>query len=181
MKVTSPRPLGFTLIELLVVIAILGILAAASLAIFSTSQMKGRDSQRKSDLKQISNALEIYYNDYNSYPPSSVGKIAGCPIATETACAWGTGQFTDGKTVYLKTVPKDPSGLSYYYRTVAVGGVVNQGYQLYARLENAQDINSCIGGDCGDHSDLPVGVSCGGSTGCNFSVASGNTTPTDSN
>ena len=48
---------GFTLIELLVVIAILGVLAAVGLATFNTSQMRGRDAQRKSDLKQISNAL----------------------------------------------------------------------------------------------------------------------------
>lgn len=172
---------GFTLIELLVVIAILGILAAISLAIFSTSQTKARDSERKSDLKQISNALEIYYNDYNSYPPSSGGKISGCPATTNTACVWGAGQFTDGRTIYLKTVPKDPSVLNYYYRTVAVGGVANQGYQLYARLENSQDTGSCISGNCGEHTDLPVGVSCGGPSTCNFSITSGNTTPTDTN
>ncbi|KKR41619.1 MAG: Type II secretory pathway pseudopilin PulG-like protein, partial [Candidatus Woesebacteria bacterium GW2011_GWB1_40_12] len=56
--------LGFTLVELLVVIAILGILATIGLVTFSSSQMRGRDAQRKSDLKQISSALEIYYNDY---------------------------------------------------------------------------------------------------------------------
>lgn len=172
---------GFTLVEVLVVIAILGILAAVGLASFTSSQMKGRDSQRKSDLKQISNALEIYYNDYNRYPTSSNGKIAGCPVSSSTVCDWGIGQFTDGKTIYLKTVPKDPTTLNYYYRTVTVGGAANQGFQLYAKLENSQDLNACIGNDCGEHTDLPSDVTCGSDVTCNFAITSGNTTPTDAN
>ena len=172
---------GFTLVELLVVIAILGILATIGLVTFSSSQMRGREVQRKSDLKQISSALEIYYNDYGSYPIASNGQILGCPIATPTStvCTWGTGQFTDGKTVFLKTVPKDPtSNFSYYYRTVTVGGGAKQGFQLYAGLENSQDVSACIGGNCGSHSDLPAGVTCGGTVGCNFSITSPNVTAT---
>ena len=59
---------GFTLIELLVVIAILGLLATVGLSSFRTSQLKGRDSKRKSNLSQIQKALEMYYNDYGQYP-----------------------------------------------------------------------------------------------------------------
>ncbi|MCL4360231.1 type II secretion system GspH family protein [Patescibacteria group bacterium] len=40
---------GFTLIELLIVIAILGILVRLGLASFLSSQIKSRDSRRKSD------------------------------------------------------------------------------------------------------------------------------------
>ena len=170
---------GFTLVELLVVIAILGILSTIGLVVFSSAQMRGRDTQRKSDLKQISNALEIYYNDYGVYPASLNGQVAGCPSTTSTVCSWGTGQFTDGKTIYLKTVPKDPaSTYRYYYRTVTVGGSANQGFQLYAGLENSQDTSACIGNDCGTHTDLPAGVTCAGTVGCNFSITSPNTTAT---
>lgn len=182
MKLHSHRlrktDLGFTLVELLVVIAILGILATIGLVTFSSSQMRGRDAQRKSDLKQVSSALEIYYNDYGAYPSASNGDVLGCPTTTASACTWGIDQFKDANTVYLKTMPEDPSSnLSYYYRTVAVEGHQNQGYQLYAKLENSQDTNACIGNDCGVHVDLPPEVTCG-STGCNFAITSSNVTAT---
>lgn len=170
---------GFTLVELLVVIAILGIISTIGLIAFNSAQMRGRDAERKSDLKQISNSLEVYYNDYGKYPNASNGEILGCPSTTPTLCIWGVGQFTDGKTIYIKTVPKDPnSNFYYFYRTVNVNGSANQGFQLYAELENSQDTNACIGGNCGTHTDLPSGVVCGGSIGCNFSITSPNTTPT---
>lgn len=174
---TQKQDFGFTLVELLVVIAILGILATIGLVTFSSSQMRGRDAQRKSDLKQISSALEIYYNDYDEYLGSLNGLILGCPTTTATSCTWGLGQVKDANTVYLKTVPKDPSSnLNYYYRSVTVEGISQQGFQLYAHLENSQDTSSCIGGNCGVHSDLPAGVTCG-SVSCNFAITSPNVTP----
>jgi len=182
--------LGFTLIELLVVIAILGILATIALASFSSSQMKARDAQRKSDLKAIASALEILYNDHESYPFSTEdfgqasGLVIGCPFVpggSSVNCSWGgTQQLTDAKTIYLKSMPKDPVGSRhYYYRSVSVNGVAHQGFQLYAHLENSQDTNSCIGGNCGVHSDLPSMVNCGTDVSCNFSVTSSNVRPTD--
>lgn len=168
---------GFTLVELLVVIAILGVLSVVGLSAFNTSQMRGRDAERKSDLKQIASALELYYSDYNSYPGALNGQVLGCPSNTETACVWGADQFTDGRTIYMSTLPIDPaSDLQYYYRTVEVNGINNQGFQLYARLENTRDISSCLSGDCGSHTELPSGVSCGSTGTCNFSITSPNTT-----
>jgi type II secretion system protein G len=170
---------GFTLVELLVVIAILGVLVTIGLVSFTSAQARGRDTQRKSDLKQVSSALEVYFNDHNAYPSSSNGRILGCPSTTSTACSWGTGQLTDGKTIYFKALPKDPiNGSNYYYRSVSVDSVANQGFQLFARIENSQDAG-CLGGNCGTHTDLPSGVSCGGVASCNFSITSPNTTPTE--
>lgn len=162
-KQNSVRELAFTLVELLVVIAILGILATVGLVAFNSSQIRGRDAQRKSDLKQTSSALEIYYNDYGRYPASNDdGKIMGCPTTVPTACNWDNDdQFTDGKTVYLKSVAEDPSsGLNYFYHTES-----GQSYTLYAHLENSQDsgINTIL--------DAP---SCGGTSLCNFYIESSN-------
>lgn len=169
---------GFTLVELLVVITILGILSTIGLVAFTSAQAKGRDAERKSDLKQIASALEIYYNDHGSYPASSGGYILGCPSTTASSCSWGSGSFSDTQTIYLKTVPDDPSiGRYYYYRAATFGGTAKQAFQLYASLENTQDAGSCIGGNCGAHSDLPSGVKCGESANCNFSVTSPNTDP----
>jgi len=153
---------GFTLVELLVVIAILGILATIGLETFTSAQMRGRDTERKSDLGQISSALELYYSDYGSYPPALAGKILGCP-SPGGSCSWGTGDFTDGKTIYFKTLPKDPTySYSYFYTTVLSG----QGFQLYAHLENTQDPEL-----------ISTSYSCGTNTLCNFAITSPNTTP----
>jgi len=108
---------GFTLIELLVTIAILGILATVGLGSFQSSQMKGRDAQRKSDLSQIQKALEMYYNDKGRYPN-----------------VLPTGEWSgEGGTIYMKFVPTDPKGGGYCYESDG------SYYKIYARLENTKD------------------------------------------
>lgn len=158
------RNKGFTLIELLIAMAILGILATVGLASFRTAQMRGRDTQRKSDLKQISNAIELYYQDYNLYPQASGTNIAACPSTGPTSCAWGSGELTDGKTTYMKIVPGDPTGACPYVYIVSSSG---KSYQLFAYLENTQDKNINSG----------ISIACG-SNKYNFSITSPNVTPT---
>ena len=158
---------AFTLVELLVVMAIIGVLAAMAVGSFRTAQLRGRDAQRKSDLKQISHSLELFYADYGRYPNNTVdGKIVGCPYTTDGItpkdpnCTWGTGNFTDGKTVYFRVLPDDPSTNSdYFYELV---GTNNQKYRIFANLENTED-QDCVAGDC---STSPY----------NFAVTSANTT-----
>lgn len=164
---------GFTLVELLVVLAIIGVLASLIVGGFRTSQMRGRDAQRKSDLKQLAASLELYFSDYSKYPDSAGGLIVGCPVPA--SCSWGSSEFTDGKTTYFKVVPKDlVSSFSYYYRVPDAG--TNQKFQLFAHLENNEDKN-CLEGNCANPT-VPGGVTCG-SGACNFSVTSPNTTPTE--
>lgn len=152
---------GFTLIELLVVITILGVLSSIGLGNFINSQMKGRDTQRKSDLHQLQNALEFFYNDKGNYPQASGNQILGCP-AGGGACSWGgNSAFTDGKTVYFQKVPADPKGtLPYCYKVSSD----QSKYQLFAKLENANDPDIVTG----------VVLTCGGNT-YNFGAASSNT------
>jgi prepilin-type N-terminal cleavage/methylation domain-containing protein len=168
---------GFTLVELLVVIAIMGVLASIGLVAFASAQIRGRDVQRKSDLKELKSALELFYSDYGKYPSSNNGQIMACPYnsatSTGAACTWGQGEFRDVdagwniKTSYFKVLPKDQStGYTYYYRTVAVNGVADSGFQLYAHLENTQDI-----------SIISTHVFCKTGTYCNFGVASSNASP----
>lgn len=69
------RQKGFTLIELLVVISIIGLLASVVLVSLNGARKKARDIARKSTLRQIASALELYFSNYNTYPttPNGIG------------------------------------------------------------------------------------------------------------
>ncbi|MFA5420656.1 MAG: type II secretion system protein [Patescibacteria group bacterium] len=59
---------AFTLIELLVVIAIIGILATLAIVALQQARQNARDAKRVADVKQMSTALELFFNDNQSYP-----------------------------------------------------------------------------------------------------------------
>lgn len=59
---------GFTLIEMLVVVAIIGLLSSVILVGLGDVRKDARDTRRIADVRQIQNALEIYYSTNQSYP-----------------------------------------------------------------------------------------------------------------
>jgi len=130
---------GFTLIELLVVIAIIGLLSSIVLASLNTARAKARDAERRSDLEQLSTALELRYSDTGNYP-STAGWLDNPNHGGLDAALTPT---------YISSIPDDPTtgstGIDYmYWRedysfTGYCAGVSGRGadsYDLYAHLEN---------------------------------------------
>jgi len=114
---------GFTLIELLVVISIIGLLTSVVLAGLQNARLKARDIQRLSDLRQIQNALQLYYVDHNGTYPGSANTLSN---------DWGQ-PFKDALTpTYISKLPIDPINdglnanvaLRYYYTFFNPQGVL---------------------------------------------------------
>jgi type II secretion system protein G len=133
---------AFTLVELLVVISIIGILATLITANLNSARSRARDAQRKSDLKNMSTALRLYYNDRGVFPVKDASyQIMGCTSYDSPAsCVWGTewsvGSGTE-KTIYMSILPKDPLSPSQDYRYEP--GATGDTFVLSACLENSSD------------------------------------------
>src|SRR3990167_3687077 len=143
---------GFTLIELLVVISIIGILMAAAAASYTKSQQKGKDGKRKTDLKSVQQALELYFQQNGKYPAyvstgADAGKIV-CNVGLEGTLTWGTSAFTCNRITFLNFLPKDPtsqtSSAGYYYTSAPTATPPNS-YVLSAELENNNDPDRITG------------------------------------
>jgi len=89
---------AFTLIELLVVIAIIGLLATLSVLALNNARAKSRDAKRVADIKQMQTALELYFNDKQSYPTSS-----------EMVSSISSYDPTSGTSTYMQVIPTSPN------------------------------------------------------------------------
>ncbi len=117
---------GFTLIELLVVIVIISILSSLLMFNFVGVRQRGRDAQRKSDLRQIQVALELYRSDNGTYPLT-----AGFPVCGSA--------FTAGSVTYMQKVPCEARGSGYYNNGNYYYNSAGSTYTLAACLENTND------------------------------------------
>lgn len=168
----------FTKSELKAVLAILLIVGLVTLYNLGIAIRRSRDSQRKSDLGSISDALHKYHADFGFFPPSLDGRIKACKgktfdkVAEEIKnektfnsekffeslrpCDWGKDKLSDlfDETYpdYLSVIPQDPQtsgGLKYLYLSN------NKRFQLFTYLE---------GGDSEDGYDKSIflrGLGCG--------------------
>ena len=119
---------GFTLIELLVVIGIISVLSAVAVPNFMGARERARDTERKSDLRQIQKAFELYKDTQSpvAYPTEGVFNALTCG-----------GQWTVSSTIIMNSFPCDPSNDSVY--TYDRNDTDSLRYTLYACLENKSD------------------------------------------
>ena len=99
---------GFSLVEIMIVLAIIGIivgLASSGINYFEKAKVK----EAKVKIKQISDALEMYYTDCSIYPTTdqNLDALVEAPSDCEE---WGP-------EPYLKKVPKDPWKRAYIYES----------------------------------------------------------------
>ncbi len=142
-SVVAKNKKGFTLIELLVVIAIIGLLATLSIVALNSARMKGRDAKRKADIKQIYNALQMYYDEHGKYPP-------GGGYGVNTFVYSVNENWLSDLAPWMSKRPVDPinnntrpfvdGSYTYIYGDVTADG---QGFTLITQLENKNDPDRC--------------------------------------
>jgi prepilin-type N-terminal cleavage/methylation domain-containing protein len=106
--VRNKRQTGFTLIELLVVIAIIGLLSSVIILGLNSARVKSRDAKRLSEVKQVSSALELYFNQNNAYPsayasltPSYLTSLPTYPTPVDSPCVTSTYAYSSaGQSTY---------------------------------------------------------------------------------
>jgi Tfp pilus assembly protein PilE len=99
----SSQEKGFGLIQLLIVVTACALLCSFVILFTGNYRAETRDLRRLSDIDQIRNGLELYYNQASGYPDIS---------------GWTTGRTITCQGTKLFTIPKDPnSGFIYNYKT----------------------------------------------------------------
>ncbi len=124
---------GLTLLELVVVIAMIGVLVIAAFGFLNPAAQfqKSDDGKRKSEIAQITTALDTYYNDYSCYP-------ATIPFGS---------QWIVSGTTYMAQVPQSQDCLGgdgsacYLY---AAAGACPQWNVIFAKMSSpSSNGNSC--------------------------------------
>ena len=131
---------SFTLIELLVVIAIIAILAAMLLPALSKARSKARDTNCKSNLRQIALAFSMYLEDNEDWC-LSVNMNDG-----KSGQTWGlrlrSQKYLADKNAYV--CPSEP-GRTPWKTGIAMGhDFTSYGQNLFYNYKNIKAVNSGI-------------------------------------
>ena len=139
---------GFTLIEILVVISIVSVLATVIFSSFDDAREVSRDKERKTSLKALGLALELYKSQYGVYPAagcSATGWTGPGPQAgSATTCPeYVTGLIPD----FMSTLPTDPnqeseSSKGFMYRVSSNGDRYKAMVQGSIEIDTVDDFSN---------------------------------------
>lgn len=168
---------GFTVVELLVVVVVIAILASITIIAYNGVQGRTRDDKRKTDILNITKALELYYSDNGAYPVStatssalggtwySSGDASWMPFSLILTGANAMSSVPLDPTPGVTIAPWTPSGYQYAYISNGMCGTIAQGqwYMLVWRYENSTQGKTAIGAGCTTNSYLTT-ASAGGAS-----------------
>jgi len=115
---------GFTLLELMIVIIILGILATFLVPKIMEKPDEARVAKAKNDIKALEMALKMYKLDNGIYPTTEQGLKA---LIEKPNIDPIPKHYKEGGYLDTNTVPKDPWGNPYIYRSP---GEENRDYEI---------------------------------------------------
>lgn len=119
----SVKQRGFTLIEIMVVMVILGLLVAVVAPNILGRGEEARIGVAKTQLRNVSAALDLYKLDNFNYPSTEQGieALVSKPSGSPEPRNWN-------KDGYLPSIPKDPWGIEFQYVSPGSEGP----YDLYS-------------------------------------------------
>ena len=120
----------------------IGLIASIALVSLNSSRAKARDARKKADFRQISTALQLYY-DKNGAMPDSLG--SGCSNYEQSMQ-----QLVDAG--FLARVPLSPDGSGYCYYNYGPGSI---GALMVTTLETSPNTTT---GDPPSCRPWPAGV-----------------------
>lgn len=155
---------GFTLIELLVVISIISLLSSIVLTSVNSARVKARDARRLADVRQLSTALQLYFDDNNAFPSTAGCRDGWCCLGHGDSGTCWQGAYHGSTALdnalsprYIPQIPDDPLnntskfGDAYMYNinySTSIGVVPAV---LHWGIEKANPVSQdCASGDIGN-------------------------------
>ena len=143
---------GFSLIELLVVIAIIALLASVVMAVTSDAKIRSQDATRVGDMRQMVNALELYFASHNQYP--NINDASSLNADCVGNAAWQALEVELNE--YIERLPCDPTPGQAVYEYDADSGDEYTTFGVRARLQHNSnaDVAEGDGGFSAVHYEL---------------------------
>lgn len=156
---------GLSLIEGLVIVGIIGLLGTLAAIALDSARERARDAKRLADVVRTQAALELYFNDKNSYPVVSESSALG---QTATRCLSSSGFEARcdaaSETVYMDPVPGTPEdGLQELVSCTDIASAYcyrgdEDTYRIEFELENENPEAGLVSGvNCATETEVTAG------------------------